>query len=185
MKRLENYDEAKFVLKKLFIKVNFCDEKVLDKFIADATKNCSHSSISSTSLPTLWYPQNEKMRFIKDIFDQVLTINIKGSNFRNIPENFVISLVKSLTKNEIYFAGDCLDDLRVKHRVMKFIPEELKDIINNTQTEGYIFDEEVSWLLVLTHEDFAFLAGNSRFIECVKVNFPEHQKWEATAPMMG
>lgn len=189
MKKLD-HNKTREILEKLSIKLGRDKDKVVKKYIKHRPVNLIFAKIDiGAPLPNLWCPQNKSEKKIRDVYENIVTFNTHKYSHANkckdglFIRDYFLPLIKTFFKKEniksFYAVGDWYSKDFDTHALEFDLNDMPKKIMDFHGFETYYFPEDLSWLLVNTHEQFWFLAGKKGFVDRFKKIYKEHQKYSA------
>lgn len=162
--KILSYEKSKDLLIKLFSKLGRKNFEVIDAFLSKGPLNLGLFVLSRLNLPNLWYPQRKWDKNVQEVYEAAVLFDHSKINFYQGLLPLMVKFFNDQGVDSLYSVGDwATTDITLK-RVRQGAPRELIETTKATLSESYHFAEDLSWLFVVTHDNFSFLAGSNKFI---------------------
>lgn len=179
-------EKSREIITGLANKFGYQNFDYIDKYLNSSDIQVMRVNINRNGFPFLWYPQNQNMNYITNIWEDVLVIRDQTESedwfeifYCKLLPALTNALDKELKRIDLYGTGNLSSFTITMRRVIKFNTSEILEMLKlYASPETYFFPKDLSWILCITHEDLSFIAGTKEFIDKIRISFPEYKNYE-------
>lgn len=183
-----NQKETLIIADRLFTHFGYDGKRNAKKYLKSQRILFFKLIFSKRSLPNLWLPRYRGAKFIGELYDGFITFSHdSGSKYVHALKDIIIPNICGFFKangvNQIFAIADWKKKTSYNF-VLKINANEIRALIGKYEKEVYFFNHDISWLFVITQENFSFFAADKEVIEEFKKYFKQHKKYDTEREML-